>query len=262
MSSDSIFKTNWNDTSEIDTSYTRLCVPALISACFGLATFLVYFTPWFFFLGVIAILLSFIALWAIRNAEGLLTGTPLAYFGLCCAVVALVSVSVFWQAYQHGVRQEADQFFRLWFATFQQGDMPREEAYQLIVSQAKEFHSVYASRSQAADVDEWWKGQYKDLHRDVHQYVENELIRVLLALGDRATISHYKTIGITTEPAWDIVSSVYAVTFQSEWGETETFFVRISGRRMFPPEWSDFRDAGWRLEGMPTFYLPEKYAEL
>ena len=251
MSSDSIFTAHWNDASEMENSYTRLCVSALVSACFGLGTFLVYFTPWFFFLGVVAILLSLFALWAIHNAEGLLTGTSLAYFGLGSAIIALVSVSVFWATYQYGVRREADQFFRLWFASVQQGDIP----------QSKEYRSIYSHRSKAANADEWWKTQYEDKykHKAVHQYVEDKLIRVLLALGDKAKVSYYKTIGVYSEREWDTVALVYAVSFPTEWNTTETFFVRIGGKRMYPSKSTNFRAAGWRIDGEPAFYLPDEF---
>ena len=251
MSSDSIFKANWNDASEGETSYTRLCVSALVSAFFGLGTFLVFFTPWFFFLGVVAILLSLFALWAIRQAEGLLTGTVLAYFGLCSATVALVSVAVFWGAYQYGLRRQADQFFRLWFAAVQQGDIPR----------AKEYQSIYSSRSKAANAEEWWKSQYEEkyAHRAVHQYVEDKLVRVLTALGNKAKVTYYGTLSVESERVVDTVVSVYAVSFPTEWGTTETFFVKIAGKRLYPAESSNFKAAGWRLEGMPAFYLPDEY---
>ena len=251
MNSDSIFKTSWNDASEIDTSYTRLSVSALLSVFFGLGTFLVFFSPGFFFLGVIAILLSLLSLWAIRSADGGLTGTPLAYVGLCSATVALVSIAVFWATYQHGIRQEADQFFRLWFAAVQQGDIP----------QAKEYLSIYAQRSKAKNAETWWKAQYENkyAHRAIHMYVEDKLIRTLMALGDKATVSYYKTVYTRSEREKDTIVSIYAVTFPAESGNAETFFVRIGGKRIFPSESQGFTAAGWHLEGTPAFYLPDEF---
>ena len=250
MSSDSIFNTSWNDASESEASYKRPSVAALLSAFFGLGTFLVYFTPWFFFLGVVAILLSFVALWMIHRSEGTLTGTPFAYFGLCGAVVALVSVFFFWQTYQYGVRREADQFFRLWFDAVQQGNIP----------QAQEYQSLYMRRSNAANADEWWQTQYgeKHAHRAVHKFVENKLVRVLMALGNDAKVSYYKTLSHDSLPESDTISSVYAVTFPAESGENETFFVRILGTRSYPAN-PDFKNAGWKLEGTPAFYLPDEF---
>jgi len=251
MNNDSVFKTSWSDASETEASYTRLSVPALLSAFFGLSTFLVYFSYWFFFLGVIALLLSLFALWTIRNAEGILVGTSLAYIGLSSAVVALVSVAIFWATYQYGVRREADQFFRLWFVAVQQGDIPR----------AREYQTLYANRSKVASADEWWSTQYQNqhAHRAIHQYVENKLIRVLMALGDKAKVSYYKTLEVTSEREADTVVSVYAITFPAEFGRTETFFVKISGKRAYPSETQGFKAAGWRIDGLPAVYLPDEF---
>ena len=252
MSGDSIFKTTWNDVSEGDSSYSRPSVSAVLSAILGLGTFWVYFTPGFFFLGVIAILLSLFALWTIHSAEGGLSGTIFAYIGLCSAVIALVSIAVFWSAYQYGVRCEADQFCRLWFAAVQQGDIP----------QAKEYKAIYSHRSKAANAEEWWKAQYEDkyAHRAVHQYVEDKLVRTLMTLGDKATVSYYKTLSINSEREADDVVLIYAVTFPGESGKTETFFVNVSSKRLYPSG-TNFTGAGWRLEGTPAFYLPEEFVK-
>jgi len=251
MSSEPIFKKSWNDASEGESSYTRPSISALLSTFFGFAAFTVYFTPWLFFIGVFAVLLSLFAFWAIRSAEGGLTGTVFAYFGLCSAVIALVSVAVFWSAYQYGVRREADQFFRLWFAAVQQGDIP----------QAKEYRSIYSNRSQAANAEEWWKEQYegKYTHHAVHRYVEDKLIRVLTALGDKAKVSYYKTLSLTSERESDTATVIYAVTCPADSGESETFFVSINGKRIYPSEAAHFTAAGWHIIGAPVFYLPEEF---
>jgi len=224
MNNESIFNKKWNDASEGEVLYVRPSIAAVVSAFLGLGAFLVYISPWFFFLGIIALVLSLYAFWAIRSSDGILTGMPFAYIGLCGAVVALVSVTIFWQAYHYGLRREADQFFRLWFVAIQEGDIPR----------AVEYRSIYPHRSRAADAEERWRAQYENRfsHRAVHQFVEDEMIRVLLALGNTATVTYYKTSEIRTEPEWDAVIAVYAVTFPSESGEKETFFVRIIGSKL------------------------------
>ena len=251
MSGNSIFKTTWNDASEEEVSYTRPCVPALLSALFGAGAFLTYFSPWFFFLGIIAILLGLAALWIIRDNDGTLTGMPLAYFGLCSGLVALVSVAVFWAAYQYGIRREADQFFRLWFAAVQQGDIPRAKGYQ----------SIYPYRSRAASADEWWQQQYENrgAHRAVHTYIEDKLVRLLTALGGEAKVSYYKTLSVFSDRDNDTVTSVYAITLPGESGGTETFFVKIGGKRIYPAGSSEFHAAGWHIDTAPAFYLPDEF---
>jgi hypothetical protein len=84
-------------------------------------------------------------------------------------------------------------------------------------------------------------------------------MRVLMALGDKAKVSYYKTLFLTSERASDTIILVYAVTFPVESGETETFFVKIGGKREFPSETTNFTAAGWQLSGAPAFYLPEEF---
>ena len=251
MSRETIIKTSWNDASETEANYTRLCVSALLTFLFGLSAFLVHFSLWFFFLGVVAIILGLCALWSIRNSEGTLTGASLAYVGVCCGLIALVSVAVFWSSYQYGIRREADQFFRLWFDAALQGDVPR----------TKELLAIYSHRSRAASAEEWWQTQYDNrfAHHAIHQHVENKLIRVLMALGKEANVSYYKTLNVVSERDSDTVVSVYAVTFPAASGVTETFFVNIIGKRIYPQDLPDFKAAGWRLASTPTFYFPEEF---
>ena len=252
MSGESVFKTSWNDASEVEATYARLCVSALLATLFGAAAFCVYLSVWFSFLGVIAVILGGVALWTIRKSEGTLTGTPLAYFGLCCGVVALVSIAVFWIAYQYGVRREADQFFHLWFASVQQGLEG--------IPQAKGFEAIYSRRSNAATAEEWWEAHYENkyAHRSIHQYVENKLVRVLMALGDEGKVSYYKTLNVVSQREHDTVASVYAVTYPTEFGVTETFFVKIIGKRVFPDQ-PDFKAAGWQIDSTPELYTPEEF---
>ena len=251
MSENSIFNTQWNDATEGDASYTRLSVPALVSAFLGVAAFLVYITPWFFFIGIIAIALSIAALWTIRRSEGILTGTPLAYIGLCGAIVALISIAVFWPAYQHGVRAEARQFFQLWFDAVQDGDQFRANELRILYlhrfheppdEPAEEEPVAVAQNTRDEDDDEFFD-------RDAV-----ELLDVLTAHGHRATVTYHKTLSIQSSRASDTVNMVYAITFSGESGELETIYASIVGRRMYPQDMPGFTAAGWRLEGSPRIY--------
>ncbi|MDR3198257.1 MAG: hypothetical protein LBU34_10365 [Planctomycetaceae bacterium] len=244
----SLFSTTWNDASEEDALYTRLSIPALLAAIFGAASFLVFMTPWFFFLSVLGILFAFIAISTIGKAEGGLTGLRFAQFGLCSSIVSLTAVVVLWPSYQYGVRVEADRFFRIWFDALQHNNIPL----------AKGLTSPYWERPASDKPEEWWKNQYENnfLHKSVHSYMENKLIRVLLALGGKAKVSYYKTLSVTTGEDKDTVVAVYAVNFPNDNGETETFFVRMTGKRSFPN--GDIKSAGWALEGFPAVTVPDE----
>jgi hypothetical protein len=244
----SLFSTTWNNASEEDVLYTRLSVPALLAAVFGTASFLVFMTPWFFFLSVFGILFSLVAIRSITKAEGGLTGLRFAQLGLCGSIISLTAVAVLWPSYQYGIRFEADRFFRIWFDALQHNNIPL----------AKGLTSPYWERPASDKPEEWWKNQYENnfSHKSIHTYTENQLIRVLLALGGKAKVSYYKTLSVTTSDDKDTVVTLYAVSFPNDNGKTETFFVKMTGKRSFPS--GDIKSAGWALEGMPTFVVPDE----
>jgi hypothetical protein len=244
---ENLFSSTWNDASEEDVSYTRLSLPALISVGLGAASFFVFMTPWFFFLGVLGIILALLALWSIAQSEGSLTGLGLARCGLSLPVISLIAVTVLWPSYHYGVRCEADRFFRIWFDALQHNNIPL----------AKGLTSPYWERPASDKPEEWWTKQYENKfsHKSIHTFTENKLIRILLALGEKANVSYYKTISVATTDDKDTVVSLYAVTYSAADGKTETFFVKMTGKREFPK--GDVKSAGWALEGIPTFTVPE-----
>ncbi|MGL4595340.1 MAG: hypothetical protein ACRCUY_11475 [Thermoguttaceae bacterium] len=248
------FQTTWNDASEGDGVYSRFSVPAIISLLFGVASFLVYMTPWFAFLSVLGIVFALFALLSIRSSEGAIAGTRTAQLGLAASVISLVSISVMWPSYQYGVKQEAKQFFQLWFNSLAQDDVA--EAVPLAMG----FSSMYWERPRRDDAKTWWTTQYSSVysHKAVHKYVENELVRTLLALGAKAKVSYYKTLSVNTSDSKDVVAMIYAVTYQTDQGKNETFFVKMTGERRFPSG-KDVQTAGWSLTEYPTYYLPDEF---
>ncbi|MDR0704115.1 MAG: hypothetical protein LBF88_03925 [Planctomycetaceae bacterium] len=244
----SLFSSTWNNASEEDVSYTRFSILALLAAILGVASFLIFITPWFFFLNAFGILLSFLAIRSICKAEGGLTGLQFAQFGLCGSIVSLTAVAILLPAYQYGVRVEADRFFRIWFDALQNNNIPL----------AKELTSPYWTRPATDKPEEWWKKQYENKfsHKSIHSYTEDKLIRVLLALGDKAKISYYKTLLVMTGGETDTVVTLYAVSFPNDNGKTETFFVKMIGKRSFPS--GDVKSAGWALGGIPTLVVPDE----
>lgn len=255
MSSGSLFSTTWNDASESDVSYSRVSVTALIALFFGLASFLVFMSVWFCFLGILGILLSLAAVGMIRRGDGTLTGLTPAYSGLCLSIVSLVAVSVLWPTYHYGVRKEADRFFRIWFEALRNDNIPM----------ARGLASPYWERPNVPDPNdeearkEWWTDNYENIHahRSIHQYTDDKLVRILLALGEKATVTYYKTTAVTTDDDKDTVEALYAVSYPGEDGKTRTFFVRMTGNRRFPK--GDVKSAGWSLVKNPEFVLPEEF---
>ena len=247
--SESLFSKTWNEASEEDVSYTRMSVLALISLLFGIGSFMVFLSTWFFFIGLIGILIALLAVCLIRRSEGTVTGIGTAHLGLCLSLVSLVSTAVLWPCYHYGLQKEADRFFRIWFQAAQDDNIPL----------AKGLTSLYWERPGVEDPEKWWKDQYENrfAHRAIHSYVENRLMRTMFAYGKNAKISYFKTLDVSTEGEKDSVVTVYAVTVLSEKGKPETFFVKMSGERILPK--GDVKSAGWKLAKEPEFYLPPEY---
>lgn len=251
----SIFSTTWNDASEEDVAYTRFSISALLALFAGLLSFLIFFTPWFFFLSLLGVIFAMVAVVVIRRSEGAVTGFSTACVGLSLSIISLVAVAVLWPCYQYGVRKEADRFFRIWFQELAKENIPL----------AKGLTALYWERRipKETDVEKWWQEQYKEkfAHKSIHAYTDNKLIRVLLALKNEAKVTYYKTLSVVSDDGKDTVVAVYAVTYPVEGGErkgqSETFFVKMKGRREFPK--GDVKSAGWTLDGLPTFHVPEEF---
>ena len=247
--SSSFISTVWNDASEEDAAYTRFSITALLALFFGIGSFLIFMTPWLFVLSILGIFFAVLAIGTIRRSEGALTGYPVACAGLSLSLISLIAVTVLWPTYQYGVRVESDRFFRIWFQELADNNIPL----------AKGLTAMYWERRIPKDAESWWKEQYDDsfAHKSIHTYTDNKLIRVLLALGNKAKVTYYKTLSVVTEDDKDVVVAVYAVTYPVEEGKSETFFVKMKGKREFPK--GDVKSAGWALDGLPEFYVPEEF---
>ncbi len=241
---------SWSDGSDAEMPYSRLSILALTAFCVSLLSLLVFLTGWLAFLPFLAILLACVALRSIHRAEGALFGRALGQTALSLSIIAIVSFSVWRPLYQSGIRHEADQFFRIWFQTIQDGNVPLGLEMQ---------HYYYWGRGNHHLAEEWWPFQYNDefRHADLRSFLDNKIVRLLLALGEKADIRFYKTLSQTTQPSKNEVQSIYSVTYEDEAGAKKTFFVKMVGEKAYPE--GAFRAAGWRLTPYPAFFVPEEF---
>lgn len=249
----SLFSNAWNDASEEseeDVSYSRLCILAVVALFPGIASFLVFFSVWFAFLGVLGIILALVAILSIRRSEGTLTGLGFAQSALALSLTSFIAVLLFWPMYHYGIQREADQFFRIWFTALKNDDIPLAKGLSL----------PYWSRPGTENPEKWWTEHYENrfAHRDLHHYTDNQLVRTLIALGNKAQISFYKTLTVATEDDKDTVVNLYAVTYPVAHGK-ETFFVKMVGERKFPT--GDVKSAGWSLTKLPELTVPTEWKE-
>ncbi|MCL2742962.1 MAG: hypothetical protein FWE67_03840 [Planctomycetaceae bacterium] len=255
--SESIFNNDsaWNKADGEEVEYTRLSALAVLALFLGLLSFLNFFSVWFIFVGVIGIAVSLAAIWSINRSDGALTGLSIAQLGLACSIISFIAVLVLWPVYHYGIRKEADRFFRLWFQIYTDDSVPVEKK----IPQAMGMNSLYWSRPVTDDIQKWWEAQYesKPAHHAVHKHIEENLVRVMLALKSKAEVSYYKTLSVSTGEEKDTVEAVYAVTFPTEDGQKETFFLKMTGERVFPT--GDVKSAGWHLTRMPEVFTPDEF---
>lgn len=245
----SIFQTRWNDAGEDETAgYRRLSIAALLALGFGVLSLLILASIWFFFLGLVGIATSLAALAAIRRSDGLLTGAWMARCGLVLSILTLVGTATFWPYYHYRIRNEADTFFRLWFASLRESDLPA--AYSAITP-------FWQRNPDPADTEKWWD-TFEDntqFHRAVHRYLDNNsLVTTLMKLGPEAEVSYYRTVSTQTHNGIDHVVMIYAVTYPAAEGGKETFFVKLHGKRSLNEH--NRTAAGWSLERTPDRPVP------
>ncbi|MGL4942767.1 MAG: hypothetical protein ACRC46_06215 [Thermoguttaceae bacterium] len=237
---------SWNDAaSEDEVKYAAWSVAAILSAICGAASFLTFINVWWSFFAVAAVLLACVSLASIARADGTLIGRRAALAGIALAIISSVAVSTFWVGYTALLRRDADQFARLWFNTVQDDNIPQIAAMTL----------PYWSRAEVGDHEEWWnrltEKSETSTHRAVHNIVDNKLIRTLIALRGKSTISLYRAEPVAFSPEKNIVPLIYAVTFRDENDQPKTFLVRIVPTQTTSTV-SAKKVSGWSLTPMPS----------
>lgn len=215
-------------------AYRALAGQAVLGLIFGLLSPLVLVDPlpWSLF-PVLGIILSGWALRRIKKSDSL-TGRKMALTGLLLSLLFAAAAPSNALAYRRTVRNEARQFSSLWFR-FLAEDEP-QKAHQLTV--APHVRHLLDQRL--------WAFYRNDprLRQQLEGYVQNPLVRTLLALGPKAQVRFYETAGQTHENSdnSDTVTQVYAVTYEEE-GEKKSFLVAVQMLRQKLPA----GEAGWHI---------------
>lgn len=202
-----ISKHTWNDaeTSEDEIRYASWSVSAILSLVFGTLSFLIFVNLWCGFFGVFAIILSLFSLRAIARADGGLIGRRAALAGIGLAISSVVAVSVFWQGYIYFLRQDADQFCRLWLSSAQRDDIPLMMGMTL----------PHWDRVDLSDRAAWWEAlsrpEEAETLRAVEKHQENKVFLRLKSFSDME-ITLFRAEPIVYETHQTLVPIIYAVT--------------------------------------------------
>jgi len=224
-------------------AYRPLTSQAVAGLVIGLAAPLALVDP---LLWGIPLLGAFFAIWAIRRikkSDNELTGRRMAAIGLLLSLAFGVAAPAAWLAHRRIVAREARQFAESWFENITKEEP--ELAHQLTVAPHV--------RRPADPRDVWaFYRENPKLRQELEGYVGSPLVRTLLALGPKAQVRFYDTIGQTIESNMDVVDQVFAVTFEED-GEKKSFFVLIETAREELPSGG----VGWRILRTESGFRPQ-----
>jgi len=263
--SGSIFDVKWNDAGELPTvkEYRTLCVPSLLSLLFGLLTPLVLAHWGFVFIPILALVLAFFALNLIARSDGMQFGKPFAWAAIFLSLGFITSYFSLWEAYKGRVIREAVVFGGSYFELLARA----ENDPALDILSIRDMQSPYWQRS-AAPLEERWKALEKDMfsQEEMSSFAEDRLLRTLMALGDKAKVTFYKVKSYANDPGHnnDYVTLVYAVTYENDTGEKETFFIDLNVKRFCGEDATSVANqkkkmAGWGVQGMKGPVLPKEF---
>jgi hypothetical protein len=200
-------------------AYRALSAQAVVGLLFGLLAPLALVDPLLWWIPMLGVLLSALAIRRIKRNDSL-TGRKMATAGLVLSLLFGAAAPSDWLLYRRIVRNEARQFSWLWFEFLKQ-DEP-QKAHQLTLAPAVRQmldHRLWA----------FYRNDPK-LRQALEGYVQAPLVRTLLALGPKAQVRFFDTAGQTRQDDNDVVDELFAVTYEED-GENKSFFVAIQAVR-------------------------------
>ena len=261
----SIFDVKWNDASEFPTvaEYRTISVPSLLALLFGLLSPLVLINWGFVFLPTLSLIFAFYALYVIAHSEGMRFGRPLAWLAIFLSLSLVVANFSLWEAYKSRMTREAIEFAGSYFELVARSkDDPKVDILTI-----RDMRSPYWQRSVAL-LEDRWKALEKDMfsQEDLSSFVSDTTLRTLMALGNQAKATYYTVKSYTYDKGHntDYMTLVYAVTYQNDNQEKETFFVNLTVKRTKGEDTTTVANqkkkmSGWAVEGIKGPVTPQEF---
>ena len=258
--SGSIFDIRWDETNEAKNTanYRGISILAILALFFGFLSLTIFLSWGWFFVPVLAIVLSLLALHSIKKSEGSLFGGSLVYLGLFVAVFSVVTYVAVWETYKYYIIREAIPYAKSYveFVT---------NEYDLIAIQQR--GRPYWARSNPPYTALWEKAAASEMgmgRESITTEANDPCRRTLMALKDKASISFYK-VGYyyRDNDNSDVVSLRLAVTYPGDEGK-ETFFVDLVLQRVIreedvTAEKIKKKYAGWQINSLTGPVLPAEF---
>ncbi len=201
--------------------YRPLCALAVVAAAAGALSALSLLAPFFWFLPVLGVVLAAVALRQIAATDPAPVGRTTALAGLGLSLLFAAAAATDFYYYRWNLREEARQFGLLWLDFLTTGQPE------------KACHAMEPGTSRKPLDDKLWD-QYPSgspEREKLESFVARRGVHALLLLRDRATVRYYDTEKQWTGDGRDYVAQSFAVTYTSEAGQKETFFLRLTMER-------------------------------
>ena len=223
---------------------SKLAIAALVA---GLLGWLAFGGPVFWVVPLSGIVLGASALRTIAAQAPALIGRKAALAGMILSLAFAGAAPSQELAYRWLIQREACQFSQAWFTSLRNGQP--HIAYQL---------SQLPSGRRPLDESLWDVYAEDSLEREsLTHYVSQVAVRALLTLADKAEVRYYSTEQMYRKKRCEVISQVYAVTYDAD-GEKTTFFVLLVLERW---RLASTGRADWRLLRTEGGYQPKALRE-
>ncbi len=202
--------------------YRALPGQAVVGLIFGLLSPLALVSPMLWIVPVVGVFFGGWALRRIQKHPAEYTGRTLAWAGLSFSLLLAAAAPTDWLVFRRMVRDEARQFSAQWFHYLADDRPAPEKAFQLTLP-------PQSRQPLGGSLWGYYRGTPKQ-RQALEGYVQTPLVRTLLALGPKAVVRFYDTIGQAHDDNEDFVEQCYAVTYE-EGGELKSFFVGVQMQR-------------------------------
>lgn len=213
----------------------QLSVWALVALLAGLVSAVAMISPLLWSVAGAALVLCVVVKIYLSHQRGNLGGSQLATIGLALSLIFVTAAP-------------ARQFLRQWNIRQQSADVGSEWLHYLV---RKEPYNAYESmrpvsmRRPLSSQLEWQYTADKNEAQAYAYFLNNSLVKAISLLPPRVQVRHYETEKIeTNSEGADIISDVFALTWQGKDDKPESMLVRLEIERQVDPT----RVAGlWRI---------------
>lgn len=208
----------------------RASVWAVLSAVVAVPSLLAFMNLNFLGFSIAALAMALVAFWLIYRSGGELSGTSVAGFGLALSLATLIGGPFNARVYRVSFDKQAEEFAQYWFETVKSDN----------IALTRQLQDPYWRRVLFVthdDVVSFWiraMGNEEEPHASMHGFLANPTLLTINKLGDRAKMTHYKTVSDFITSDKESTSRIYAITIEPEKpGEKkQTFFINLLMERV------------------------------